>query len=328
MITTVPLWKMFIETKGKARSLAILAMLPVFVAGGVLAFLEGLQSGRTKTAVLGLIGVIFFGLAAVIIFIPGRKYAPGKSFTGYRSKQAKVQKLIKYGFWILPLLAIGLILILPSNYIFISANTVIASIGLYHWSKSIKFHEDIDFSANQYLASSLGIAPGEKALVSYQNFYDDDIQRGSNAFIASATKLIIASFNGNHWEKLSRDLNQITHIGIIGNESQTYYVKLIFDDSTDVLLSIGLYEKATSNPALTIKRLLEVIDSSLLGENSAPQTSQRRRVIAIQDTPQAQTSPTDSNTSTPPLRNIELSSTTLNNIKNAEEIKPGRKLEL
>nr|WP_243433749.1 hypothetical protein [Pseudomonas sp. 50_B] len=318
---------MFTETKGRAYGLAIIATFPVLCTGGALAFLEGLQTGKTRTAILGLITVILFGLGAVITLTPGRKYIPGKSFTGYRSKQAKVQKLIKHGFWIIILLAAGLTLIIPSRYIIISLSTIGALTSLYHYSKSIKFHEDIDFSTNQYLASSLQIVPGEKVLASYQNFHDDDIQRGSNAFIVTATKLIIASFNGEHWEKFSRELNQITHIGIVGNESETYFVKLIFDDGTDALLRIGLYEKLTSTPALVIKRLLEVIDSSLLGDHSAAKASQRRRVIAPQSATQAPTPPVKSETAATP-RNIEIAPTTLNDIKNSEEVKSGRKLEL
>lgn len=327
MITTIPLWKMFMETKGKAYGLAIITTLPVLCAGGALAFLEGLQTSETKTAILGLITVIFFGLGAAIMFIPGRKYIPGKSFTNYRLKQSKVQRLIKHGFWIIILLAAGLIFIIPSSYIFISLSTISILISLYYYSKSIKCHEDIDFSANQYLASSLQIALREKVLASYQNFYDDNIQRGSNAFMVTATKLIIASFDGEHWEKISRELNQITHIGIIANESESYFVKLIFDDGTDALLLISFYEKLTSIPALIIKRLLEVIDSNLLGNNSAAKASQRRRVIAPQGATQAPTPPVESESAATP-RNIEISPTTLNDIKNAEEIRPSRKLEL
>lgn len=307
--------------------MAIITTFPVLCAGGALVFLEGLQTSKTRTAILGLITVIFFGLGAVIMFIPGRKYIPEKSFPNYRLKQTKVQSLIKHGFWITILLAAGLILITPSSYIFISLSTTSALITLYYYSKSIKLHEDIDFSANQYLTSSLQIVLREKVLTSYQNFHDDDIQRGSNAFIVTATKLIIASFDGEHWGKISRELNQITHIGVIANESERYFVKLIFDDGTDALLLISFYEKLTSTPALIIKRLLEVIDSNLLGNNSAAKASQRRRVIAPQGATQAPTPPVKSETAATP-RNIEVSPTTLNDIKNAEEIRPSRKLEL
>ncbi|XSS64476.1 hypothetical protein ACP9OK_05745 [Pseudomonas sp. B11] len=327
MITTIPLWKMLIETKGKVYGLAIAATSPVLCAGGALMFLEGLQIDKARTATLGLITAIFFGLGAVITFIPGRKYIPSKSFSGYRSKQAKIQKLVKYSLWAIILLAAGLIFITPSSYIVISLSTIGALITLYHYSKSIKLHEDIDFSANQYLASSLQVVPGEKVLASYQNFHDDDIRRGSNAFIITATKLIIAFFDGERWEKHSRELNQITHIGIVGNESQTYFVKLIFDDGTDALLHISLYEKLTSAPALIIKRLLEVIDSSLLGDHSAAKASQRRRVIVPQGAIQPPIPSVEPETAVPP-RNIEISAATLNDIKNAEEIRPGRKLEL
>ncbi|WP_228022257.1 MULTISPECIES: hypothetical protein [unclassified Pseudomonas] len=59
MITTIPLWKMLIETKGKVYGLAIAATSPVLCAGGALMFLEGLQIDKARTATLGLITAIF-----------------------------------------------------------------------------------------------------------------------------------------------------------------------------------------------------------------------------------------------------------------------------
>lgn len=325
MITIIPLWKMLIDKEGKARGLAILATLPIFIATGALAFINGLQTGRIGSALVGLMGVIFFGLAAVILFTPTNKYIPRQSFIGYRSTQAKAQKSIKYAALTLPLLAIGLSLLMPSIYISIIAITTTALIIFYQISKSIKRHEDIDFSTNLYLVSSLGIDPGEKALASYQNFSTDNIRRGSNAFVATANKLVIASFNGKFWEKLSRDLNQITQIGIIADRTETHHIKLIFDDGTDAVLRIQLDNKSTSNPKLIIKRLLEVIDNKLLGENTAKTASISRQAITAEDT----APPKTSNPKTLEVaRSIEIAQTILNDIKNAKEIMPGRKLEL
>ncbi|WP_040064749.1 hypothetical protein [Pseudomonas batumici] len=326
MVTTIPLWKMIMETKGKVVGLFILAMIPVLTAGGIGVFLDGLQNGKNGSAALGLLGALFFG-AAVVLFIPQRKYIAGKSFVAYRSKQLLAQKSVKYGYWIVALFAIVFLLLDPSRIVLVGASTITAFAGFYALSKSLKFHEDVDYSANEYLASSLGINTGEKALASYQNFDADNIQRGSNAFVATATQLVVATFNGEYWEKLSRPLNQITRIGIIGDEDNSHCVKLIFNDGSGTLLRIGLHEKLTSSPSLVIKRLLEVIDANLLGADAAPKAPQRRRVVLTDDTTPSQTSTLEPETSTA-ARDMELAPAPSSDAKNAEVARSGRKLEL
>ncbi|MNG95168.1 hypothetical protein D3C79_541960 [compost metagenome] len=199
--------------------------------------------------------------------------------------------------------------------------------SLYVLSKSLKFHADIDYSTNEYLATELGFPVGEKIQVSYQNFDADEVNVGSNAFAASATKLIVASFDGHHWGTLSRDLNQISHIGIIGDENQNYFVKLQFNDGADTLLRIGLYEKLTSSPILVIRRLLETIDASLLSGSGASQSTQRRRVVVNPGNP-TESSKNVAPAPMAPARNIEVVPGVLNAIHDAEEVVPGRKLEL
>jgi hypothetical protein len=330
MIKTIPMWKMMMITKGKASGLAVLASLPAFIVTGAWMFLEGLQNGQKRQAAMGLICLVFFSVCAVL-FAPSRKYIPGKTFRGYRNKKLSTKKAINYGYGIIAFIVVAFVVLAPEHALSAIFYGVGGIFSLYVLSKSLKFHADIDHSTNEYLATALGIPAGEKVLASYQNFDADEFDVGSNAFAATATKLIVASFDGYGWGKLSRDLNQVSRIGIIGDENKNYFVKLQFNDGGDVLLRIGLYEKLTSNPILVIRRLLETIDASLLCGSGASQTVQRRRVVANSGTPTAVTknvAPEATRASVAPIRNIEVASDVLVAIQNAEEVVPGRRLEL
>jgi hypothetical protein len=326
MIKTIPMWKMAMATKGKVTALVVLAFVPVFIVGGAWMFLEGLQNGQNRQAAMGLFCVVFFG-ACTLLFAPSKKYIPGKTFQGYRNKKLSSQTAINYGYGIIVFISAVFVAFAPKNALSAIGYGVAGIFGLYVLSKSLKFHADIDYSTNEYLATELGFPVGEKIQVSYQNFDADEVDVGSNAFAASATKLIVASFDGHLWRKLSRELNQISHIGIIGDENQNYFVKLQFNDGADVLLRIGLYEKLTSSPILVIRMLLETIDASLLSGSGASQTTQRRRVVVNSGTP-AESSKNVVPASMAPVRNIEVDPGVLNAIRDAEEVVPGRKLEL
>ncbi|MFK0089713.1 hypothetical protein ACIQUS_20740 [Pseudomonas sp. NPDC090755] len=326
MIKTIPMWKMIMATQGKIMALVVLAFIPVFIVGGAWMFLEGLQTGQNRQAAVGLVSVVFFG-TGILFFAPSKKYIPGKTFLAYRNKKLSSQTAINYGY--------GIIVFISAVCVAFALEDALSTIGygisgifsLYVLSKSLKFHADVDFSTNEYLATELGFPVGEKIQVSYQNFDADDVDVGSNAFAASATKLIVASFDGHRWGKLSRDLNQISHIGITGDERQNYFVKLQFNDGADALLRIGLYEKLTSSPILVIRKLLETIDASLLSGSGASQTTQRRRVVANAGTP-TESSKNVAPASMAPVRNIEVAPGVLNATEEAEKVAPGRKLEL
>lgn len=326
MIKTIPMWKMVMTTRGKATALVLLAFIPVFIVGGAWMFIQGLQNGQHRDAVIGLICAVFFGVCA-LLFTPSKKYIPGKTFQSYRSKKLSSQIAINYGYGIIVFISACCVVFVPEYRI----NSVIYGLAslfsLYILSKSLRFHADVDFSTNEYLATELGFPAGEKIQLSYQNFSADYAETGSNAFAASATKLIVASFDGHAWSTLSRDLNQISDIGIIGDKNQSYFVKLQFNDETDTLLHIGLYEKLTSSPILVIKKLLETIDANLMGAGSAPQPRQRRRVVTNAGTP-TEGPKAVAPGSTAPARNIEVVPPVSTAAQAAEDVVPGRKLEL
>src|SRR5471030_945661 len=330
MIKTIPMWKMMMATKGKKTGLAVLASLPVFIVTGAWAFLEGLQNGQKRQAAMGLICLVFFG-GCTLLFAPSKKYIPGKTFQGYRNKKLSTKTAINYGYGIIVFIFAVFVALAPEDALRAIGYGLVGIFSLYVLSKSLKFHADIDFSTNEYLATALGFPVGEKILVSYQNFDFDEVEVGNNAFAATATKLIVASFDGYLWRKLSRDLDQVSRIGIIGDENQNYFVKLQFNDGADALLRIGLYEKLTSNPILVIRRLLETIDASLLCGSGASQTAQRRRVVVNSGTPTSISkivAPEAALASMASMRNIEVAPDVLIAIQNAEEIVPGRRLEL
>lgn len=317
-------------TRGKILGLALLASLPVFVVGGAWVFLEGLKNGQKSQAIMGFICLFFFGVGSVL-FAPSRKYIPGKTFQGYRNKKLNTRTAVYYGYAIIIFICSVFAVLVPKDMLKALGYGVVGIVGIYYYSKSLKFHADIDFSTNEYLATALGFPAGEKILLSYQNFDAGEVEAGCNAFAATATKLIVASFDGNVWEKLSRDLNQISRIGIIGDESQNYYVKLQFNDGADALLRIGLYEKLTSNPVLVVRRLLETIDASLLSDNGTLKTAPRRRVVVSSAAPisiSEDVAPESTRAAMVPVRKIEVAPDVLNAIRSAEEVAPGRRLEL
>ncbi|QBF29108.1 hypothetical protein EXN22_16540 [Pseudomonas tructae] len=326
MIKTIPMWKMEMAAEGKITAILLMACVPVFVVVSALLFLDGLQNGQHRQAAIGLLCVVFFG-TGILFFAPSKKYIPGKTFRAYRNKKLNSQAAINYGYGIMVLITAIFVAVEPKDAIREIGYGIAGLFSLYAISKSLKFHADVDFSTNEYLATELGFSVGEKIQVSYQNFDADEVYAGSNAFAASATKLIVASFDGHLWGKLSRDLNQISHIGITGGKNQKYFVKLQFNDGADVLLRIGLYDKLTSSPALVIKKLLETIDASLLSGSAASQITQRRRVVVNSGAP-AERSKNVTPASMAPVRNIEVVPGVLNATPDAEEVVPGRKLEL
>lgn len=330
MIKTIPMWKMMLATKGKILGLVILAFLPVFIIGGAWMFVEGLQNGKMRQAAMGLLCLIFFGGGTLLVGF-SKKYVPGKTFQAYRNKKLHTQKAVYYGYAIIAFICLIFAVLVPEDMLRSVGYAIAAVFALYTYSKSLKFHADIDFSTNEYLATALGFPVGERILVSYQNFEAGEVDAGSNAFAATATKLIVASFDGDNWIKLSRDLDQVSHIGIAGDESQNYFFKLQFVDGADVLLRIELYEKLTSNPVMVITRLLEAIDASLLGEGVAPQTGQRRRMV-VNDGASTSSSKTVAPESTlasvVPVRSVEVAPDVLTAIQTAAEVTPGRRLEL
>ncbi|QZD73790.1 hypothetical protein [Pseudomonas sp. 3-2] len=330
MIKTIPMWKMVMEIKGKIIGFFLLAAIPAFIAGSAWMFVETLKKGQIRHAMVGFIAVVFFGACSVVL-APSKKYVPGKTFKFYRDKRFCSKKYINYAYAITVLIFAVCASVSPEDALKSIGYGSTALYAVYIYSKSARFHADVDFSTNEYLTTALGFSAGEKVLISYQNFDAEEVKAGSNAFAATATKFILASFDGEAWTKLSKDLNQVSGIGIVGKDGQSYAMKLEFNDGVDALFYIGLYDKLTSNPFMVIRGLLDAIDASLLSDQDAPQTTKRRRVV-VNSNSSASTSENVSADATlaagAPVRNIEVAPEVLNAIQNAEVTVSGRRLEL
>lgn len=311
-------------------ALFVLATLPPFLGCCAWLFVKGLQDGDIRQTIIGFVATAFFGFCT-ILFAPSKKYVPGKTFSFYRSEKIRKKKYINYAYLVTVLIFSVLVVVSPKDALKAIGGGLIAVYGIYIYSKSLKFHSDVDFSTNEYLVTALGFSAEEKILLSYQNFDAEEFKAGSNAFAATATKLIVASFDGNEWTKQSNDLNQLSGIGIVGKDSESYAIKLEFSDGADAWLYIGLYDKLTSNPLMVIRGLLEAIDASVLCDSGAPQIAKRRRVVVNSDTsnPISENVPADATLAVgAPARNIEVVPDVLNAIRNAEETVSGRRLEI
>src|SRR5471030_3258154 len=149
MIKTIPMWKIMMDTKGIIVGLVILAGLPVFIIGGAWMLLDGLQHGQYSVAAAGLLSLIFFGACALLIAL-SRKYIPGKTFLIYRNKKLHTRKALNYGYAITVLICVFFAALAPDHALNTLAYGVAAISSIYVYSKSLKFHADIDYSTNEY----------------------------------------------------------------------------------------------------------------------------------------------------------------------------------
>lgn len=318
MIKTIPTWKILIATEGKLKGSLFLVLFLIAIAASLMVFIGATYKQQLSYALLGFFGLLLFGGGTVSLLL-SKQYVPGKTFWFYRDKKFTTQTAIKCSYVGMILFTAVFVALNPKQALHTIGMGLLGLAGPYYWSKSLKFHADVDFAASEYLATALGFSTGEKILVSCQNFGAGKLKAGSNVFAATATKLIVASFDGHAWKKLSRDLSQVSHIGILSNQNQGYFVMLKFNDGADALLSVDLFEKLTSHPILVVRKLLESIDASLLGDHAAPQVARRNRVVAATESAPASTAAT---------RNIEFTPEMLTALQNAEEVAPGRRLEI
>jgi hypothetical protein len=208
----------------------------------------------------------------------------------------------------------------------ISIKTLIISSSIlftyYYWSKSIKFHEDIDYEANEFLADLIGLSVDEKIVASYQNFDSSKAKRKKNDNLTVVTnrKVFFAVFNGTNWMTLNKLLSEIVKIGIARNDVNSY-LKLVFEDNTSLGIRLDLYEKITTTPQLFVKQFLNTLDASLLDYNVVSKNNRRRVSISQENT-------SVDNNSSNQKRSIELNQTLVNELKTSEEIKSGRILEI
>lgn len=281
-----------------------------------------------------ILGLIFFGLGGYFVIFgigKAKKYRPGKTWSAWRKDGAWHQRLAKIVFISVPCVALVVLIIAPESAMRWIWGVPLILVSTYVFLKALPHHEDVDFSANQYLIDALGIDLNEKVLVSYQNFTSENVKRGSSVVAVTPLHIFYAGFDGTHWIKLKRSLREISGIGITAKDEQAVVLKLAFDDKTSATIKLELYERLTSSPALVVKRLLEALDSCLLGSSIHGAGNKRRRQIvqpADHNLAKEKVSGINAKSIRDSGRRIDLSPAILGALERATEVAPGRKLEL
>ena len=282
---------------------------------------DGFENEHFINIFYGLLCVILFGAIGLSVF-KGGKYEPEKSFFFERMNKEKLNKQLIYSAIFLSVFCLMVLLLDGKHVIKTIGYSFAGFIGLYYMSKSIKFHEDIDYETNEFLADILGLNIDEKIVASYQNFDSSKAMRkkNDNLILVTNRKVFFAVFNGTNWMTLNKLLSEIEKIGIARNDVNSY-LKLVFADNTSLGLRLDFYEKITTTPQLFVKQFLSTLDASLLGYDVVSSNTKRRVSISNENSSVV-------NNFVNQTRSIEINSTLKDELKSSEEIKSGRILEI
>ena len=313
--------KIISEYRGSEFSKQFYIGIPLFVIGGLFLAYHGVDNEIYKNIFYGTASVIFFG-AIGLSMSKGGEYEPEKSFPLERMDKDKLSKYCIYSAIAIITFCLIVFLLEPSSVIDIIAALAIGFSSLFYWSKSIKFHEDIDYEANESVADLFGLSVDEKIVASYQNFDSSksETKKNDNLIVVTNRKIFFAVYNGTNWMTLNKLFSEIEKIGITRNDINSY-LKVVFADNTSLGLRLELYEKITTSPQLFIKQFLTTLDASLLGYD-VYKNSNRRRVSIFNENISA------ANKSGYKSRIIEISPTLVSELKKSEEIQSGRILEI
>ena len=320
-IEKLPQIKIISEYRGSSFMYLIYLGIPIFVIGSLFMAYKGMENGEFINVFYGIVGAVLFGAVGISLF-RGGEYKPGKSFFYERMNKEKLSKLVIYMAIALSIFCLSLFLLDGKQGMRTIGYCITGFVGLYYWSKSIKFHEDIDYEANEFIAELIGLNVDEKIVASYQNFDSAKAKRkkNDNLIIVTNRKIFFAVFTETNWMTLNKLLSEVVKIGIARNDVNSY-LKLVFADNTSLGLRLDLYEKITTTPQLFIKQLLSTLDASILGYDVVSSNSRRRVSISNENAPVA-------NNSSNQTRSIELNPTLVSEFKSSEEIKSGRNLEI
>jgi hypothetical protein len=268
-----------------------------------------------------IITLVLFVFASFNLF-KGGVYVPRKSFLIERINKKKLNK------YVIVLASFYLIFTLWDLY---SMNWrilkrigsyIFTFIGFYYVLKSIKYHENVDYSANQSMMELFGIPIDEVITASYQNFDATKSQFSKGDFIVVVTvrRIYYAHYDGNKLYSSTKYLEEINAIGI-SRKLEESYLKLVFEDRSEIGIRLNVLDKTTTAPQLFIQQLINTLDALLLGFDVVSSVNRRRVTISSESTSVA-------NDSLNQTRCIELNPTLVSEFKTSEEIKSGRILEI
>ncbi len=297
-----------------------------FGGGGAIAF-DKFSKEQIGDGIIGL-GMALFGAFILFFILRNRVYIPQKSFWWERRDKEVMLKYTNYSLYILFAISVLIIILGLSNIVeFIKSLRILGYalgglITSYIYIKSLKVHNDVDYTASDEISQLLNIQNDEKIVASYQNFDSLNAERkkNDNLIVVTNRKIFFAVYNGTNWMTLNKLLSEVEKIGIARNDVNSY-LKLVFADNTSLGLRLDLYEKITTTPQLFVKQFLTTLDASLLGYDVVSNNNRRRVSISNENI-------SATNNSGNKSRNIEINSTLVSELKASEEIKSGRILEI
>jgi hypothetical protein len=326
-IKIIPYGSVLKEDMGnKSFNTLLYVVLPLFIVVFTFLLYNGIKRNNFEDIIMSIFGLILFGGVGIFAYfkmLKGGDYVPGKSYSEFRQNKKSINNKIAISFLIILLINIIGFIYNKNNYFSYWLGPSIATLyGLFHYRKSVKFHEDIDYESNEFISDLIGVSINEKITASYQNFDStkDKSKKNDNLIVVTNRKIFFAFFNGTNWMTLNKLFSEIEKIGIVQNEYNSY-LKLIFSDKTSLGLKLELYEKITTTPQLFIKQFLSTLDASLMGYDVVG-SNNRRRVSIFHDNESI------THNSRNQKRSIELNPTLVNELKTSEEIKSGRILEI
>jgi hypothetical protein len=320
-ISKIPQSKIISEYRGKLLGLLSNISYPTLPIILLIISIRLVLQGHIEKSYITISLFILFTIIFYLYVIDDR-YVPNKTFFIERLNKNKLNKFILI--CSILIIALNVILYIKTGVVQkkILIQSSIAYFVFYYWLKSIKFHEDIDYESNEYIADLVGISVDEKIVTSYQNFDSTKTKRkkNDNLIVVTNRKIFFAVFNGKKWLILNKLLIEVEKIGI-ARKNVNSYLKLVFDDKTTLGLRLDFYEKITTTPQLFVKQFLSTLDASLMGFDVVCNNNRKRVSIANNNESRK-------NNSSNQTRIIELNPTLLSELKVSEEIKPGRILEI
>lgn len=263
---------------------------------------------------------LLFGVALAITLFSGGDYKPEKSFFFWRLSKDKMLKLYKC----VTVSGVVIVILISLNGFKVQhvVNLILLLMTLYFVQKSFLVHEDVDFVANMEVSDLLGMEVDEKIQASYINYDSSKTpSKGNNIMLLTDKKLLFAFHDGLKWSLMNRFLKDIVKIGRI-NRGTKSYLYIEFEDRTNLRLQMCMYDKLTSNPDLFFKKFLLTLDAVVLGKTDERIASRRRVSVNTRSKPSV-----NINDEGVEVRSIDISSTILNNFRDATPVESGRVLE-
>ncbi len=332
-----------------ARKIVLLYVVGTLLFGGAaLASLDKLLEGSNDMTLWFICGggwlLIFLmaGLAVHWVVVRNTPYVPGKSFSHYRSADAKISKAYKLGMWfgiVCTALCVLAAIIWRSK---LAASGVAGSVALafygYRGRISKQVHDDVDPVAVDTLRRA-GLITRERVLAAYQNFNSSErqvSQRGDTVFGVLDDGILILFADDSGWKQARRKFADISKIGLhTDGEDMKIYLLMRFNDGAQYTVVLDPARLSTE-PLSFLRLFLQTLDQAYAIPGAVP-AGRRRRIVNEPEAATATGVVMEANVvpDVPPEvaqglpdRWLELSPSVLAGLQTAPAVESGRSLEL